>query len=227
MPARIGTLAPKRSTAIPATISASPEPNKRGREDDAQLGESEIEHLGELGTDRRKTDAHERDCGLSADCRCEHGAGRAGSGLLHVFHYRLGVDVDSIVRARRREQALDALEFERVRETTLLAQVEEVLTELEGSRIDEAAFARMTPGDVTLVREVLDPGGVELAEEFDIEGALLSETPAEIRLEREDERLRLEGEVATSRTLQQALERYIEALEAKDGESRTGLQTPL
>jgi hypothetical protein len=131
------------------------------------------------------------------------------------------VDVDEIVRARRRQQALDALDFEHGRESAVLAQIDEVLTELEGPRIDGAAFARMAPEDVTLVREVLDPGGDEPEDEFDFEGALSSESPAQIRREREAERVRLEEVIAGSRSRQKALERYIEALDAKDDTSET------
>ncbi len=131
------------------------------------------------------------------------------------------MDVDEIVRARRRQQALDALDFEHGRESAVLAQIDEVLTELEGPRIDGAAFARMAPEDVTLVREVLDPGGDEPEDEFDFEDALSSESPAQIRREREAERVRLEEVIAGSRSRQKALERYIEALDAKDDTSET------
>ncbi len=152
--------------------------------------------------------------GLGAACRCEYDAGRAGSGFLHAFHYLVAVDVDGIVRARRRRLVLDALEFERNRQTALLDQIDEVLTELEGSRIDEEAFARMAPEDVTLVREVLDPGRDDAEDEFDLEGALTAESPAEIRREREAERVRLEQVITASISRQQALERYVEALDA-------------
>ena len=131
------------------------------------------------------------------------------------------MDVDEIVRARRLLQALDALDFEHGRESAVLAQIDEVLTELEGPRIDGAAFARMAPEDVTLVREVLDPGGDEPEDEFDFEDALSSESPAQIRREREAERVRLEEVIASSRSRQKALERYIEALDAKDDTSET------
>jgi hypothetical protein len=123
------------------------------------------------------------------------------------------VNVDEIVRARRRQQALDALEFERDRQTALRDQIDEVLTELEGSRIDDETFARMAPEEVTLVREVLDPGRDE---GFDRDGALMSESPAEIRREREAERVRLEEVITASSSRQQALERYIEALQEKE-----------
>jgi hypothetical protein len=138
----------------------------------------------------------------------------------------VAVDVDEIVRTRRRQQALDALDFEHGRETAVLAQIDEVLTELEGSRIDEAAFAHMAPEDVALVRGVLDPGSDEPEDEFDLEGALASESPAEIRRESEAERVRLEEVIAASRSRQQALERYIEALDAKGDAPGAGQTLP-
>lgn len=124
------------------------------------------------------------------------------------------MDTDAIVRARRRQQALDALEFERDRETALLEQIDEVLTELDGPRIDAEAFARMEPDDVELVRETLDPSSVTPEEEWlELEG----ESPAEsARLrgeEQEAERLRLVELVAECRRCQKALESYIQALD--------------
>lgn len=119
------------------------------------------------------------------------------------------MDTDGIVRARRRRQALEALEFERGRETALLEQIDEVLTELDGPRIDAAAFARMEAADVELVRETLDPGDVTSEEESlaAAESALLR------REEQEAERLRLHDLVAECRRCQNALESYIQALD--------------
>lgn len=121
------------------------------------------------------------------------------------------MDTDTVVRARRRQQALEALEFERDREAALCGQLEEVLTELEGARIDAAAFARMEPADVALVRETLDPSQEEWPE---LEG----ESPAEAaRLQREEheaECTRLRQVIEQSRRSQVALERYLEALGA-------------
>ena len=126
----------------------------------------------------------------------------------------MAVDVDDIVRAKRRQQALDALEFENDREVAVLAQIGEVLTELEGSRIDQVAFARMAPEDVALVRGVLDPGSDESEDEFDLESA---ESRAEMRDDLEAERTRLEDVIADSRSRRQALERYLEALAGENG----------
>ena len=122
------------------------------------------------------------------------------------------MDSDAIVCARRHQQALDALEFERGREAALLEQRDEVLTELEGPRIDAAAFARMEAEDVELVREALDPEQGSPEEEWlELQG----EPAAAERLrreEREAERQRLILLIAECRRLQQALERYLEAL---------------
>jgi hypothetical protein len=123
------------------------------------------------------------------------------------------VDTDAIVRARRRRQALDALEAERDREAALRNQLHEVLTELEGARIDAVAFARMVPADAELVREILDPAQVAPEEEWLESGG---ESPAEAaRLQREEgeeERSRLQQVIEECRRAQAALERYLEAL---------------
>ena len=89
-----------------------------------------------------------------------------------------------------------------------------MLTELEGSRIDEAAFARMAPEDVALVAECSTRASDEPEDEFDLESA---ESRAEMRDDLEAERTRLEEVIADSRSRQQALERYLEALDGEDG----------
>lgn len=123
------------------------------------------------------------------------------------------MDTDAIVRARRRQQALDALESERDRETALLEQIDEVLTELEGPRIDAAAFARMEAEDVELVREALDPSHITPEEDWlELEGESPAESARLRREEQEAERLRLGQLIAESHRCQKALESYIEAL---------------
>jgi hypothetical protein len=127
------------------------------------------------------------------------------------------VDVDDIVRTRRRQQALDALAFERDREAAVYGQLEDVLTELEGSRIDAAAYAQMAPEDVALVRHALDPAGDDDDTETDLVGALTPDPPEQLRREMEEERARLEDVIIAARSSQKALERYIEALGADGG----------
>lgn len=127
------------------------------------------------------------------------------------------MDVDGIVRTRRREQVRDALEFERDREAALDDQLADVLAELEGSRIDDAAFATMTPEDAAIVLDVLDPGHAEPVDEFDYAGQPVTESADEIRREHEDERARLEDVLEESRARQRALEAYLAALDARPG----------
>jgi hypothetical protein len=73
------------------------------------------------------------------------------------------VDRDAIARARRRDEALEALEFEQERERALHDQIGATVHEAERDRIDRDAFSRMAAGDAELVREIL--GGDEPAEE--------------------------------------------------------------
>lgn len=120
------------------------------------------------------------------------------------------MDTDAIVRARRRRQALDALEAERDREAAVRNQLHEVLTELEGGRIDAVAFAHMEPADAELVREILDPA--QAAPEEWLEGESPAEAARLQREEGEEERSRLQQVIEESRRAQAALERYLEAL---------------
>jgi hypothetical protein len=134
------------------------------------------------------------------------------------------VDRDAIARGQRRRQAEEALEVERDRMAMLEGQIEELVVELVGARIDEEAFAAMAPEDVETVRAVLDPRPeYELdddspeAEDETTEGEAVENLPvpeledptAEIEAEIE----RLQSEIAIGRQRRQALERYLEALE--------------
>jgi hypothetical protein len=125
------------------------------------------------------------------------------------------VDVEAIARTQRRRQAQEALEFEREREAVLREQLEAVVADVEGPRIDEEAFARMPPEDASLAREILvsgldgeDPDLDPLDEEWLVE----DDTPDEESDSFEDEVSRLQDEIAESRRLQQALKSYLHAL---------------
>jgi hypothetical protein len=130
------------------------------------------------------------------------------------------VDRDAIARAQRRRQALEALEFERNRATGLSEQIEEIVAETEGPRIDEEAFASMTPEDAAALRTVLQLDGEPLSEdeplpEDDWLGPAEESSesdPDETEDDAEEEIARLQAEVAESRRRQEVLERYIEAL---------------
>jgi hypothetical protein len=123
------------------------------------------------------------------------------------------VDRDAIARGRRREQALEALQFERDREQALVDQIASVVLEEEGPRVDAEAFGRMDPADLEIVRGVLDDSGwafdeEEPGSEADDDGGVADDAGEE------DEIARLEGELAGCRHRQRALERYMDALTA-------------
>jgi hypothetical protein len=124
------------------------------------------------------------------------------------------VDRDAIARAQRRRQAQEALEFERDRVTSLEEQVEAIVAELEGPRIDQEAFARMTPEDVEAVRAVLQPDDAPGPEEewLRFEGKSAGAGPSETEEETEEEIARLQHEIAASRRRQEVLARYMDAL---------------
>jgi hypothetical protein len=130
------------------------------------------------------------------------------------------MDRDSIARGQRRRQAQEALEVERDRMAMLEGQIEEFVAELNGSRIDDEAFAAMQPEDVETVRALLDPqADFEVDDEWpdDEDEAAESypepEPEEDTAAEIEAEISRLESEIAISRRRQQALERYLEALD--------------
>jgi hypothetical protein len=129
------------------------------------------------------------------------------------------VDRDAIARRRRRGQALEALAFEREREAALVEQLEEVVLEEEGPRIDREAFARLQPEDVAAVRGILDgwsePDDEEEADELEDDFFAGLETAGEEPApDEEDEVARLQGEIEASRARQRALGRYLDALAA-------------
>jgi hypothetical protein len=127
------------------------------------------------------------------------------------------VDRDAIARKQRRQQAVEALEFERERVQGLTEQIEAIVAEREGPRVDEETFARMAPEDVETVRALLDPASVPELDEEDwlggFEDADAGEEPVE-EDDPEEEIARLQDEIAASRRRQEALERYLDALGA-------------
>jgi hypothetical protein len=131
------------------------------------------------------------------------------------------VDRDAIARAQRRRQAQDALEAERDRERSLQEQVEAIVGDAEGPRIDEEAFARMTPEDVEVMRAVLQPDdSIELAEDeewLSVAGDGLEDDPSEPEDDTEDELARLQAELAASRRRQEVFGRYLAALQDGPG----------
>jgi hypothetical protein len=130
-------------------------------------------------------------------------------------------EADALARAQRRRWALEALDFERSRESALEDQLEEVSAELEGSRIDAEIFARISPADVEVIRSALgEPGEpVPTAElEYGDEiGRAWQDDEVDPEAERRQlvgELTRLRGEIDDSRRRQQAFEHYLDALSA-------------
>jgi hypothetical protein len=135
------------------------------------------------------------------------------------------VDRDAIARERRRREALDALEFERDRESALRDQVDETVLEEERARVDREAFARMQPEDADIVRDILgdEPEIDDGIDEWDDPFAGLDDEPEpEDDGPTPDEVARLLGEIDDSRSRQHALERFVEALEQAEGASGVG-----
>jgi hypothetical protein len=67
------------------------------------------------------------------------------------------VDREAIARAQRRRQASEALQFERERAADLQELIDMLVVELEGSGVDQQAFAKMTAEDAELARSLLAP----------------------------------------------------------------------
>ena len=104
---------------------------------------------------------------------------------------------ERIAVARRRQEALDSLEFEREREEALTRQLEPIIRDAEAWQADALAFAHMPPDDVETLRRI---------------GFACKEPP-------EDARGRFEGRISEltemiedSRLRQKAFEAYANAL---------------
>jgi hypothetical protein len=129
------------------------------------------------------------------------------------------MDREAIARGQRRRAAEEALEVERDRMEMLEGGIEDLIAQLHGGAIDEAAFASMQPDDVETVRELLGPQpDFEVDEEWSPNEHDTFEEAAEPEpdptAELEEEISRLESEIEVARQRRQALERYLEALGA-------------
>ncbi|HKP17838.1 MAG TPA: hypothetical protein VJT84_05110 [Gaiellaceae bacterium] len=121
------------------------------------------------------------------------------------------MDRDALGRALRRRQVQDALDAERDRERSLQEEIEAIVGEAEGPRIDHELFATMAPEEVEIVRGVVQPPEFEVDEEW--LGAPLEDEPADAEDDTEAELARLQEEIADSRRHQAAFERYLAALD--------------
>jgi len=131
------------------------------------------------------------------------------------------VDRDAHVRSARRRQVLDALAFEQEREAMLVEQLEDVLAEVEGARLDAGLFAQMSPDEARLVQaalgEAVNGGTWQEAEEDveldfednddDLAAAATDDDEAEVA--------RLREVIESSRLVQAALQRYLALLSAQ------------
>ena len=107
------------------------------------------------------------------------------------------MDRDRIARAKRRQEALDALEYEQTREEALRDRLAQSVADADGWRADHFAFERLQPAHVAALREI----GFDAAE------------PGYDARERfEDEIREAEAELATTRLRREALERYLAVL---------------
>ena len=107
------------------------------------------------------------------------------------------MDREAVARARRREQALENLEFERERETALAGQLGDILIEAHGWRSDRELLSQLEPEEARALRdaafEALPPDESQVAE-------------------LEEEIVRLEGELEECGLRQRAYEHYLAAL---------------
>jgi hypothetical protein len=126
------------------------------------------------------------------------------------------VDREKIARDVRRRQVQETLDFERDREQTIRDQIELVIGEAEGPQVDAAAFGRMSPEDVAIVKAEFNPLPFD---EEDDPGSFFERDDVfnfDIDVEEVDphaeELARLNGELENCRRRQQAFEAFIEAL---------------
>ena len=113
-----------------------------------------------------------------------------------------------MARAARRRQAQDALEFEQERERMLTEELEDVLAEDAGNRVDEAAFAAMEADAASLVRSMFASTPPEANDEFE-DIPFDEPDPAALR---EEEIARLAEVLEECRRKQRALHGYLTAL---------------
>ena len=115
----------------------------------------------------------------------------------------------------RRREIEEAIEFEQQREALLREQIEAVVLEREGPRLDDALRARLDPADIELLADVLgwDAGdwGDEDAETSGDEDSAGADEDERAEIER------LQAEVERSIARQGALRRAVGFLESPLG----------
>ena len=107
-----------------------------------------------------------------------------------------------MARAKRREEVLATLELEQERAGAIVTRLEQAVRDLEAWRVDEAAFAKMDPQDVELIREI----------------GFAAEEPSSEAVARLEARVtELEAELAETRRRQEAYRRFVEAINGPVG----------
>jgi hypothetical protein len=128
------------------------------------------------------------------------------------------VDRRAIATARRRRLVASHLEDERGREAALREELEDVVTELEGPAVDAAVLATLVPAEAEVARGVVQGGvAIDLGLEEDFFTDLEDAEPYDPTAELEDEIVRLQELIEESRGRQNALQAYLDALDALPG----------
>jgi hypothetical protein len=120
------------------------------------------------------------------------------------------VDREAVAREVRRRQVTESLEFEREREKTIGEQIDLVIAEIEGPKVDASVFERMSAEDVALMKEELSLPESERGDEFfERDDVIWLDEPPDQRAE---ELARLNEELDDCRRRQRAFESYLAAL---------------
>jgi hypothetical protein len=119
------------------------------------------------------------------------------------------VDREAVARDVRRRQVTESLEFEREREKTIAEQIELVIVEIEGPKVDAVVFERISAEDAELVKQELALPESEAGEFFERDDVIWLDEPVD---ERAEELARLNEELDDCRRRQRAFEAYLAAL---------------
>lgn len=108
------------------------------------------------------------------------------------------LDRGAVARARRRQEAVDSLEFERQRESALLQRLEPIVRDAEAWRVDESALARMPEEERDKLRQI---------------GFCQPQPPEDALARFEAKIAELQAQIEDSRSRQRAFEAYARALD--------------
>ena len=108
---------------------------------------------------------------------------------------------ERIAIRRRRQEALDSLEFERVRERALTERLEPLVRDTEAWRADELALGRMPAADADTLRRI---------------GFAMGPLPEPGRSQREQQIAEITAQLEDCRQRQRAFEQYAAALAEAD-----------